>query len=89
MKTPLLAIISRIGWDRGVNVNVCDPNITAVEADAEEFIFGSNKVLADMDTVAVKVRDLQVGGNHYYVGFLPEHGVFALMPAWIFWEKER
>ncbi len=47
---------------------------------------GTFQVQATMDTLIVGVRELK-GVNHYYVGFVPEDGVFVLVPAWIFTDK--
>ncbi len=89
MSHPILSLIPNIGWNNGVNVNIVDANITEEEADSEDMIYGGPKMLAGPTTLVVKVRDMNVGGNHFYLGFLPEEGLFALFPGWIFWEGKK
>ncbi len=81
--TTAYQIIPKMGWDSGLNLAIIWPDITLHESDNEDRTFmGKRKV--DMTTLVVKVRDIP-GGRHN-VGFLPEEGVFVLVPDWIFRE---
>lgn len=85
---PILSIIPNMGWNTGLNVRIVDSNITDEQADADEIQYDAPSIHAGPNTLIVKVRDMKLGPNRWYLGFLPEEGLFVIVPAWIFWEEK-
>lgn len=83
IEKPFLKIVPNIGWNNGLNLEICAVDITAEEMDWKQGQTARFKFKANLETLIVYVREV-LGTSHYYVGFVPEEAIFVLVPAWIF-----
>jgi hypothetical protein len=82
-----MKVLQLVDWmDKGLTMSVVDVDVTEDLLNDEAYVFKhKRKILADLSTVVVSVREI---GSAFVLGFVPSEGVFVVVPWWYFREVE-
>ena len=79
----MLKLLEMVDWMNGLNLRIVNPVVTHEQVNDDDFMDKLRKHRADRSTLVMHVRTIE-NGCAYELGFLPEEGIFVLVPFWYF-----
>lgn len=75
-------------WSRPVSGRQVDGAVTYEQIAEEDFVNSLNSVSIDHTDIVIEVQVYEMHKNPFFLGFLPERGIFVLTSWWYFEEAE-